>query len=134
MCDISSEENKSINAQLVMNHIPLNEDVINVIKSFVFEDKNIYLEKKLQKQRKNDLMEIITLSMGYDVIEYISDEPNPFGHWAIWSPLSHEGGENDLQLQGSNCLKCGKYVMVGRIDLELAIIDNRYIMCVNGEH
>ena len=79
MCDISSEENKAINVQLAMN-IPLNGDIINIIKSFVFEDKNVYIQKKLQKQHKHEVMQTIKSSMGYEVREYVPDERN-----AIWS-------------------------------------------------
>ncbi len=132
MCDISSEENKAINIQLSMN-IPLNRDVLSVIKSFVFEDKKVYIQKKLQKQRKDEAMRTINSSMGYDLREYISDEGNLIGHWAIWLPPSEEY-YNDFQIQASSCFKCGKYVQVSTWDLERAIIDNQHIVCVNGQH
>ena len=131
MCDISHEENKAIKSQLTINHIPLNQDVLGIIKSFVFEDKKIYIQKKMQKERKDDLMQII-LSICYDLREY-TVEGNRFGHWAIWLPPP-QYEDDSLQLQASNCLKCGKYVQVSRMELESAIIDNRYLACLNGQH
>lgn len=129
--DISREENKAIYSQLAMNNISLNQDVLDVIKSFAFYDKNEFVQKKLQKQRKDDVMKIIQESMGYSVHEYLDEG---IGHWAIWLPWPQNEDDDDLQLQASTCLKCGKYTHVGTLDLENAIINNKYIVCVNGEH
>ena len=129
--DISREENKAIYSQLAMNNLCLNQDVLGVIKSFAFYDKNEFLQKKLQKQRKDDLMKIIKETMGYSLDEYLDEG---FGHWAIWLLSPQNENDDDLQLQASSCLKCGKYTQVGTLDLENAIINNKYIVCVNGDH
>lgn len=131
MCDISFEENKAINTQLAMN-IPLNGDVLSLIKSFVFEDKNIYIQKKLQNQRNDEVFQTIKSTIGYEAYEF-EVEGGPVGYWTVWSPPSNER-HNDLQLQSLSCLKCGKYINVSTWELESAIMDNKYLMCVNGEH
>jgi hypothetical protein len=131
MCDISLEENKAINTQLAMKNIPLNLDVLGVIKSFVFYDKIFYTKKKEQKEKMDVIIQIINSPMGYDMTEYIEEG---FAHWAIWLPFPQYEDDDDLQLQASNCLKCGKYVQVSTLELESAIMDNKYIVCVNGEH
>lgn len=143
MCDTSLEENKAINTQLAMKNILLNSDVITVIKSFLFHDKTIYIkhrtQKMEQKQRKDAIIRVINSpedngGRPYVGGYYSSELPDQgFGHWSIWLPIPAAGWP-DFQLQGENCLKCGKYVHVSRYELENAIINNKYIMCVNGEH
>jgi len=132
MVDISHEENKAISTQLVIDQMCLNSDVLGIIKSFIFHDKKMYQEKKLeQKIRKDNLMRIIKETMGYSVDEYLDEG---FGHWAIWLPIPQAEDEDDLQMQASSCLKCGKYLQVGNILLENAIQNNAYIMCIDGKH
>jgi hypothetical protein len=126
MCDISLEENKAIASQLAMN-IPLNGDVINIIKSFVFEDKNVYIQKKLHKQA----MRTIKSSIEYDRIEYKSYQTgNLVGHWTV--ELSSIEGH--FQMQCLTCLACGKYVSVNKWDLQNDIMHNSYIVCINDQH
>ena len=130
MCDISREENNAIKVQLVMNNIMQNPDVLDVIKSFVFQDKRFYAQKKEQKKRHDDLMKIINAPNAYHVTNYVDEG---IGHWSIWMPPELEY-DNNLQMQASNCLKCGKYVYVSTIELENSIVDNNYITCLNGQH
>ena len=144
MCDISREENKAINSQLVMNHIPLNLDVLSVIKSFIFHDKTVYAKQMKQqmeqKRRKDIIIQIINSPQGDQDRPYVGgyysvEFPGQgFGHWSIWLPMPSIDGWNDFQMQSSNCLTCGKYVNVSTLELESAIMDNKYIVCINGQH
>lgn len=143
MCDISREENKAIDTQLAMKNIPLNSDVMSVIKSFLFYDKTVYARQKQQemeqKRRKDTIIRGINSpednnGRPYVGGYYIFEHPEGFGHWSIWLPMPTRDGWPDLQMQGSNCLKCGKYVQVSTNALENLIVNNKYIMCVNGEH
>lgn len=145
MCDISREENKAINTQLAMKNIPLNSDVLSIVNSFLFQDKAVYAkhmkEKMEQKQRKDAILDVIKSPIdfdgdigGYSFQEYPEDGT---GYWYIWLPIfttNRLGHFGHLQLEASNCLKCGKYTQVPFLELESAIMDNKYIVCVNGEH
>lgn len=144
MCDVSIQENKAIKTQLAMKNIQLNQDVINVIKSFIFYDKTIYSkqmkEKMEQKERKDSIIDIIKYPENNQGQHYVGGyysyecQEKGFGHWSIWLPISTTDGWNDFQMNGSNCLKCGKYVYVSTLELESIILNNKYIVCVNGEH
>ena len=140
MCDISREENKAINTQMAIKNIPLNSDVLSVIKSFLFHDKALYAKQKMeQKQLKDAIIQVINSPEDNNGRPYVGgyytfEHPYGFGHWSIWLPMPTRDGWPDLQMQGSNCLKCGKYVQVSTDVLENAVINNKYIMCVNGAH
>lgn len=129
MSDISFEENKAINTQLAMNNIPLNKDVIGVINEFLFQDKKAYMQKKIQKQKKEKLISVMKIHMEYQLDEYPHDND---GHWSVWVFIETHYGE--FQLQSSNCLRCGKYKMVSYDSLANAVMNNRYIMCINDSH
>lgn len=137
MCDISREENKAINTQLAIKNIPLNSDVFSVVNSFLFHDKTVYTVRKEQKQRKDAILAVIKSPIdfdgdigGYGFQEYPEEG---IAQWSIWLPiLTNKWGH--LQLEASNCLKCGKYTQVTFLELESAIMDNKYIVCVNGRH
>ena len=145
MTDISLKENKSIETQLAMKNIPLNSDVLSIIKSFLFYDKIVYIkhmeQKYKQKQRKDSIIRIINSPKNsqcrYYVGGYYSSEfhEKGFGNWSIWLPIP-AAGWNDCQIQGTNCLKCGKYiyVLVSTLETERAIMNNKYLICVNGQH
>ena len=141
MCDISREENKAINTQLVMNHIPLNSDVLHVIKSFIFHDKTVYAkhlnQQMEQKQRKDAIIYVINSPIDFDGDiggYYMFENPQGHGKWSIWLPIITINLWNHLQLEGSNCLKCGKYTWVKNLELERVIMEKRNIFCVNGQH
>lgn len=142
MCDISREENKAINTQLTIKNIPLNSDVLSIVNSFLFQDKALYAkhmkEKMEQKQRKDAILEVINSPIdfdgdigGYGFQEYPEEG---IGRWSILLPIFTTNSFSYLQLEASNCLKCGKYTQVTFMELESAIMDNKYIVCVNGEH
>lgn len=134
MSDISQEENKAISTQLIMNHINLNQDVLNIIKSFTFYDKKIYSQKKIQKQLKDNLIESIKNTLGYYSQEYIEEDENRFNHLAIWVEAEENITVHEFQLQASNCCRCGKYIDVGSPLLENIIINNPNIFCVDWRH
>lgn len=133
MCDISREENKAINTQLAMKNIPLNSDVLSIVNSFLFQDKTVYAKQKMeQKLKKDNLMRIINDLPRLFVIE----QSEGVAQWGILVPssLSHAAEDGNIEIAASNCLKCGKYTQVSFLELESAIMDNKYIVCVNGEH
>lgn len=129
MTDISIEENKAIKTQLAMNNIPLNKDVMGVINEFLFQDKKAYVQEKIQKHKKQQLISVMKTNMGYQLDEYPEDND---GHWAVW--VSFETDYDEFQLQSSNCMICGKYKLVSHDSLANAVMNNRYIMCVNDSH
>jgi len=142
MCDISHEENKAINTQLAMKNIPINSDVLSIVNSFLFQDKAIYAkhmkEKMEQKQRKDVILDVIKSPIdfdgdigGYGFQEYPEEG---IGQWSIWLPIFTTNSFGHLQLEASNCLKCGKYTQVTFLELESVIMDNKYIVCINGQH
>lgn len=143
MSDISLEENKAINTQQAMNHIPLNSDILGVIKSFLFYDKALYAkhtEQKIeQKMRKDGIIRLINSQeenqrQPYVGVYYCSEiNEQELWHWCIWLPIPANGW-NCFQLQSSSCFTCGKYVYVSTLEVENAIMNNKYIMCVNGQH
>jgi len=129
MTDISIEENKAIKTQLAMNNIPLNKDVIGVINEFLFQDKKAYMQEKIQKHKKEQLISVMKTNMGYQLDEYPEDND---GHWAVW--VSFETDYDEFQLQSSNCMICGKYKLVSYDSLANAVMNNRHIMCFNDSH
>lgn len=131
MMNISREENKAISTQLLINQIGINSDVLGIIKTFVFHDKNKYYQKKMeQKLRKDKLMRIVGNTMG----GYSPDESNEGAcHWAIWLPFPQSEDDN-LQMQASTCLKCGKYVNASNTPLYNIIKNNKNIVCIDGKH
>ena len=135
MIDISQEENKAIHTQLIMNKINLNQDVLNIIKSFTFYDKKIYIQKRKQTQLKDKLIKLIK-NLEYYSKEYSEEDGNgnTFNHVAIWIPSLENKNEDEIQFQASICGRCGKYTEVGTFELENIIVHNHNIFCANWRH
>ncbi len=132
--DISFEENKAIHTQLTIKYINVNEDVLDIIKSFISYDKKIYYQKKLQKIFKKLLINSINnIGKYYYYSQIYYEDNNEYNHLAVWY-VTQNKGRHEFQLQSSTCMKCGKYTEVSSITLFNTILNNRNISCVNWEH
>lgn len=127
----SVEENNAINTQLVLNHLNLNDDVMNIIKTFAFYDKNEYAKKKIQKKNK----EIVMSQIKNEMIKTGRVSDRGEWHWSIHFESSQSDGHDmNLQFQSTTCMTCGKYVFVGSSILHEQIQNNPRLMCVDEEH
>ena len=93
---------------MCINRLPLNRDVQDVIKSFVFYDMKTWetIKKvKIQKKEIVYMFENAAVSRKNDGLQDFEPEPSDldYEHWIFWL------GGNENQFQASNCSKCGNY-------------------------
>jgi hypothetical protein len=129
MSTTSVEENKAINTQLVLNHLNLNDDVMNVVKSFAFYDKDEYYQIKLYKKNKDIVMGRIKNEM----IKTGHENGNRGEwHWCVYFACSQSDGRDmSIQLQSTTCMTCGKYIFVGSAILHEQIQNNPRLVCLD---
>jgi len=126
MCDISHEENKAIHTQVIMSKLNLNQDVMNIINSFIFYDKNEYTKIKLQKMYKKTLMNSLKNMVKYE--QHLSYNS---WHWSfVFNYHINIDDEKDIlfNIQGINCYVCGRYSMTTLDN------PNKYIYCNDEDH
>ena len=93
--------------QMCINRLPLNRDVQDVIKSFVFYDMKTWetIKKvKIQKKEIVYMFENAAVSRKNDGLQDFEQESDlDSEHWVFWL------GGNENQFQACNCSKCGNY-------------------------
>jgi len=109
--------------QMCINRLPLNRDVQDIIKSFVFHDMKTC---ETINHIKNKKMEIVTMfeNTRYSRNNNQLEDPNEESeHWAFCL------GENENQFQATNCRMCGDY----RAEYAYDYMPN-HILCNCGYH
>lgn len=91
-----------------INRLPLNSDVQDIIKSYLFYDmKTAETLKKIKTQKKEIvyMFENAAVSRKNDGLQDFEPEPSDIDseHWVFWL------GGNENQFQACNCSKCGNY-------------------------
>ena len=89
--------------QLLINNImQLNPDVLNIIKEYVFHER-----EKVYKNKKYKM--IIQINTAWSRFTRNLRDNNM--NWSFWAAVTEEEEENvNIQFQASNCLLCGNYL------------------------
>lgn len=105
-----------IKKQLLINAINLPQDILSIIKDYVFNDTNKYMVKI--KKKKN-----ITLTQIKSTIYSGKNINNNFDErcWIFW----YENDEKCPQFQAYFCTKCGNYINLSSLTYDTIL----KIMC-----
>lgn len=96
----------SVKIQLQMIKLPLPKEIIDIIKSNVFYEKDIGEQRLRKKKTTNKILSA-------DISRFKEEEKNPneqSEHWGFGYFDTNEEGEK-IQLQGTNCMYCGDYIL-----------------------
>lgn len=100
MCEILPPR---IDKQLVLNRLPLNDDILYLIKRFSFYDMETMRMRRVIQERMKHIAERIKHAISRNTCEFGE-------HWAFGFL---ETSMETLQLQATNCAVCGNYFQTG---------------------
>jgi len=109
--------------QMCINRLPLNRDVQDIIKSFVFNDMKTCETMNYIKNKKMEIVTMFENSHYSRKNNQLEDPEEDSEHWAF------SLGENENQFQATNCRMCGDY----RAEYAYDYMPN-HILCNCGYH
>jgi hypothetical protein len=108
---------------MCINRLPLNRDVQDIIKSFVFNDMKTCETMNYIKNKKMEIVTMFENSHYSRKNNQLEDPEEDSEHWAF------SLGENENQFQATNCRMCGDY----RAEYAYDYMPN-HILCNCGYH
>lgn len=121
---LSIAEDKAINTQLSFVSLPITDDVMNIIKSFIFYDRKTYVSIiyiKIYRSRVNNQIKN-SIKYYYPLL--------PLSPYSVYIHYI----ERTLQIQECVCIVCGKFVHIVNNQLIVNMPPNRYLYCINNHH
>ena len=121
---LSIAEEKAIKTQLSIVSLPITDDVMNIIKSFIFYDRRTYVSLMVIKIYRSRMNNQIKKSIKY----YYPLLPlSPYSVYIHYI-------ERQLQIHECVCIVCGKFVHIVNNQLIANMPPNRYLYCINNHH